>query len=123
MSDSRFDHATLKVEIDGRDAAFQTELNEVAIHFPRLIVNEWEAKAPLVHDKYCKALKLEDVKGGLWIRLKKKLAVYKDAAIKILGLTQLSTGRKAFELKGHRQLHREIMSLRHIKKSVHGIGE
>ena len=119
MSDSRFDHATLKVEIDERDAGFQTELDEVAIHFPRLVVNEWEAKAPLVHDKYCEALKLEDVKGGPWGRLKNKLALYKDAAIEILGLTQLSLGRKAFELKGHRQLHREIMLLRHIKKSVH----
>lgn len=37
LQDSRFDHSTLTVEIDCRDAGFQTEIDEVNVHFPRII--------------------------------------------------------------------------------------
>ena len=52
LPDSRFDHATLRVEVDGRDVGFGTIMDEEKMHYPRLIVNQWETKSYLVHDKY-----------------------------------------------------------------------
>ena len=81
--DSRFDHSTLMVEVDGRVGEFQTAMyDEEPCHYPRLIVAEWEKMSFVVHDDYAQQRLLETYVLGatVWEILKAKLAIYQKCA-------------------------------------------